>query len=353
MNREQAVIPDGFVLNSETVRHYLDQQGLLAASTKSAVRELGGGISNTVLLIEWPLEDSRDTTIATHRWIVKQSLAKLRVKDDWSADRSRILREAASIRDLRHVLGDSVPDVIYIDHKNFLFIMGAAPIGSLAWKECLLAGRSDPSVPHEAGLLLGKIITASKTEPKFATLYSDRTIFDQLRIDPYYRTTACRHPDVASTIHKLIEDSGSIRTSLVHGDYSPKNILVRNGRILLIDFEVVHWGDPAFDSAFLLNHIYLKALYRPFYKNLYLDIVEIFWAALRTTFGPCGIAEFERMTVRHIGALMLARIDGKSPVEYIRDDEIKERARHVAKRILIEEPQDLKQIAELVAEAIQ
>ncbi|MGH9455388.1 MAG: phosphotransferase family protein, partial [Terriglobia bacterium] len=172
-----------------------------------------------------------------------------------------------------------------------------------------------------------------------------------LRIDPYYRTTAGRRPDVAPAIRDLMQDSWQIRASLVHGDYSPKNILVQEGRIFLIDFEVVHWGDPAFDSGFLLNHLLLKAIYRPQFASLYLDAAGKFWNALVNGMRSADDAGFELMTVRHLGALMLARIDGKSPVEYIESEETKERVRRVAKRILLERPQHLHATFEWVVDA--
>ena len=51
------------------------------------------------------------------------------------------------------------------------------------------------------------------------------------------------------------------RSVLVHGDFSPKNLLVSGDRLVIIDCEVAWYGDPAFDLAFLLNHLCLKALY--------------------------------------------------------------------------------------------
>ncbi len=142
-------------------------------------------------------------------------------------------------------------------------------------------------------------------------------------------------------IEKLIDDSWQIRTALVHGDYSPKNLLVKGEHIFLIDFEVAHWGDPAFDAAFLLNHLFLKAFHQPRFGELYFSAAREFWAELLDGTEQTALGNFEWMTLRHLGALMLARIDGKSPVEYIRDDAVKERVRRFASRLLLESPQDL------------
>ncbi|HUY14888.1 MAG TPA: aminoglycoside phosphotransferase family protein [Terriglobia bacterium] len=331
-----------FQLTAGNAKDYLAQTGLVLPQEQISIRELGGGVSNVVLLLEWPGRPGQ-------RWVVKQSLGKLRVKDDWRSDRERIFREANSIQKLHAVLPrGSVPEVVHIDRQNFIFIMAAAPPGSATWKDLLLSGQVDSAVAAEAGKLLASIIVKSRQDPDFQKLFEDRTVFDQLRIDPYYRTTAARCPEAASALQELMRDSWQIRTALVHGDYSPKNILVLGSRIFLIDFEVVHWGDPAFDSGFLLNHLLLKAFHQPQFAEIYLDAAGAFRKALVSGMGPAGAAAFERMTVRHLGALMLARIDGKSPVEYIQNDETKGKIRIAAKRILLDPPQHLNHVFQSV-----
>ncbi len=333
---------EGFILTTENVRGCLAGCGLVQGEENISARELGGGVSNIVLLIEWPGEPGRG-------WVVKQSLGKLRVKDDWRSERSRILREAESIQALRPVLGaGAVPDVIHIDRENFLFVMTAAPPGSQTWKDLLLARRADSQVARNAGLLLAKMINASREDATLRSEFMDRTVFDQLRIDPYYRTTASRHPELQREFDELIAANHEIRTSLVHGDYSPKNMLVLGENIFLIDFEVVHWGDPSFDAAFLMNHLFLKAFHLPAVSEQFISLVHDFWNALSTALGPEATAGFEIMTLRHLGGLMLARIDGKSPAEYIQDEATKEKVRRTASRILVEGPQILEDAVDLV-----
>ncbi len=334
---------DGFLLNRENVGNYLAGRGLVSAEEEISVRELGGGVSNIVLLVEWPGNPDR-------RWVVKQSLGKLRVKDDWRSERSRIFREAEAMQLLRPVLGTAaLPEVIHVDKEKFLLVMTAAPAGSLAWKDLLLGRRGDAGVAHEAALLLARMINASRGDTNLPAKFWDRTVFDQLRIDPYYRTTASRHPELRREFDDLIRTSLEIRTSLVHGDYSPKNMLVRGESIFLIDFEVVHWGDPAFDAAFLLNHLFLKAFHQPQAQSVFVDLVHEFWHTLRKTLvdGVFGRG-FEALTVRHLGGLMLARIDGKSPVEYIQDEATKEQVRKAAIRVLVGCPATLEKATEIV-----
>jgi 5-methylthioribose kinase len=333
---------EGFLLTTDNAREYLAGRGLIQGEEEITVRELGGGVSNIVLLIGWPGEPERG-------WVVKQSLGKLRVKDDWRSERSRILREAESIQALLPVLGPgAVPGVIHIDQENFLFVMTAAPPGSLTWKDLLLARRADSRVARNAGLLLAKMINASPKDPALRTEFHDRTVFDQLRIDPYYRTTALRHPELRREFDDLIATTLQIQTSLVHGDYSPKNMLVLGGNIFLIDFEVVHWGDPSFDSAFLMNHLFLKAFHLPAVSAQFIELVYDFWNALFAALDPQAAAGFEIMTLRHLGGLMLARVDGKSPAEYIQDETTKSKVRRTASRILVEGPRTLEDAVDLV-----
>ncbi|HEV2350302.1 MAG TPA: aminoglycoside phosphotransferase family protein [Terriglobia bacterium] len=323
------------LLSPENLPAYLEGKNLVKDAKDGVVRELGGGVSNIVLLVEWPGKPER-------RWVVKQSLGKLRVKDDWRSDRNRIFREAEAIRMLRPVLGQSIPEVIHLDRSNYLYVMTAAPRGSTVWKESLLAcRRSDTAVAHDVGVLLARLISATEGEKVFKRRFGSQKNFEQLRVDPYYRTTALRHVQhhgIYRALQDLIEASSQVRFSLVHGDFSPKNILVRGRDVFLIDFEVVHWGDPSFDAGFLLNHLFLKAFHRPQFAPIYFDAVRAFWKALRIALGPDPFGGFEGMTIRHLGGLMLSRIDGKSPVEYIQDESTKEKVRKIAKGILLDPP---------------
>jgi aminoglycoside phosphotransferase (APT) family kinase protein len=328
-----------FRLTPETLGAYLVERGLASDPAELSIRELGGGVSNFVSLVEGP----------GIRWVAKQSLGKLRVKDNWTSQRERIFREAAAIKSLGSILNGAVPQVVHVDYTNFLYVMTAAPEDSVVWKRSLLGGEVSGSVAERAGRLLAAMIEASQQEPAFQELFADRTVFDELRIDPYYRTAAARCPEARDALRELIDDSWKIQNSLVHGDYSPKNMLVRDGSIFLIDFEVVHWGDPAFDSAFLLNHLMLKSFHQPRFSELYFQAARAFWQALAADLSGVQTVDFESMTVRHLGGLMLARMDGKSPVEYINDAGVKSRVRRTAIQLMAERPGSFRGALELVA----
>jgi 5-methylthioribose kinase len=301
----------------------------------SRVTELAGGVSNTVLLAE----------TAEGRLVLKQSLPQLRVEQQWLSDRSRIWREADALQTLAPFLPrGAVPEVVFRDDQNYLFAMTAAPAGAETWKAALLRGECDLTIAESIGGITAAIIANSHYSPKMQTAFGDLTVFDQLRLDPYYRTTGQRHPDLADFFSRLTESYATRRHSLVHGDWSPKNFLAGPGGVMAIDFEAIHFGDPSFDAAFLLNHLLLKAFHMPDRATALAAAAGTFWTTLRA--GMPAIADFEMHTVEHLGALLLSRMDGKSPVEYIRDEDRKRQIREFARAIITTPPRFVLEVFE-------
>jgi len=321
----------GMELNEKNAAQYLKSRGILA----QRVTELGGGISNVVLLVETD-EGS---------FILKQSLSQLRVKDKWLADRSRIFREMESMIDTSALLPKgSVPEVLWADKANYLFAMSA--IRGLCWKNELMAGRLDPAIACRAGTLLGCLISETWGSDALRAKYGDLTAFEQLRIDPYYRTIAARHPDVRAQVLSVIEEMGLRKFCLVHGDFSPKNILVLGARVALIDFEAVHFGDPSFDAAFCLSLLLLGWFYQPALRKEREQMARVFCDSIRPELPPQAVPFFEKATLRHLGCLMLARIDGKSPVEYLPEESIQDQVRVIAKELVLRCPETLEEYLE-------
>ena len=337
-----------FALTEQSAIAYLADRGMIAeASTRSAkAQALGGGVSNIVVRVSVPGE-SADL-------VLKQSLPRLRVQQEWLADRERVHREAASLRYLCGVLPNgALPQVVFDDPSNYLFVMTAAPQEGINWKDALLGGDVNEAVAAKVGMLLGTMHRCSAVHeddiPAELREFADRHCFVQLRIDPYHRATAAVHPDLADAIESEAQQMLNRRHALVHGDYSPKNIIVAgagaSAEVFLLDFEVVHLGNPIFDLAFMLNHLTMKAIHRPEWAGLYNAAARAFWSAYLATEGPGAEAgNLERQTVRQLGVLLLARMDGKSPAEYITDAGQKREARSIARAILTGE---ISTIAEL------
>ena len=236
--------------NSVELIRYLRATRRIEDAAIPAVTVLSGGVSNRTVL----LEHAHGTD-----WVLKQSLSKLRVADDWYCHPARIEREALGLQQLEKLTPGQVPSFVFEDPLNHLFAMTAVPKPHYNWKALLLAGDVNLDLCRQFGELLGRIhCPAGESINQLRRLFADLNFFDALRLEPYYRRAAARNPETAAFFDLLIDECRSIQKALVHGDFSPKNVLIHQGRLVLLDFEVIHFGDPAFDLGFSLTHLLRK-----------------------------------------------------------------------------------------------
>jgi 5-methylthioribose kinase len=343
-------------ITPENAADYLRQAGRVPSGCAVEARELGWGVSNVVLRVD---------VAGSPPIVVKQARERLRVKMHWVSRIDRIWTERAAMELLGEVLPEgTVPRALFSDEPNYLFAMSCAPDDSVVWKEQLLAAMLDAGVARRAGEVLGTIHRATRGHAALDGVLADTEVFDQLRVDPYYRTVARAHPDLAPALDALIASMGEVAPSdrcLVLGDFSPKNILVhgQGQGLTLVDFETAHAGAPAFDLGFFLSHLWLKGVRAAFagergeaflsrfdeFETLGRAFLESYTAAA----GPGAIAApdwppfSERdglryvantPSSRHLAACVLARVDGKSPVDYL-DPTAQGVARSVARRALL------------------
>ncbi len=311
-------------LNAE----YLESRGLRVRHAE----ELPGGVSNVVLMVETD----------TECLVFKQSLAKLRVAEEWLFDQKRIINERRCMEMLGDLLPGSAPQVRFVDDENFIFGMTCAPPGGELWKTALLRGDTDVAASERVGAMLGQMHARAARDPRTQTWFGDQEVFIQGRIDPYHRFTAKAHPDLAPLIEAEVARMLAHRTTLVHGDYSPKNLFVYPDRVLMLDFEVAHYGDPAFDVAFCLTHLLLKVIHFPSRRADYLRVAEAYWQGYS---GVPGLdPDVEQNTIRELACLMLARIDGKSKEDYITMEHEKQQARDLARWLFVARPAALETV---------
>lgn len=313
---------DAELLTAGTLAAYLVRRGLADQGAEIGARELGGGVSNVVLA----------ATARDGRIVVKQALARLRVRDEWLADRTRALREADALRIAGRLVPGSVPAVLDVDPEACAIAIERAPEGWRNWKDDLLAGHADPATATRLGELLAAWHVGTAGDPEVARELADGGAFEQLRVDPYYRTASTRRPELAAAFSAVIARMAETRTCLVHGDYSPKNVLVGDG-VWVLDFEVAHYGDSAFDVAFMLNHLLLKRIHVPTAGAALERCAHDFMAAYRAGL-PASLQPDEAHVVAHLGCLMVSRVDGKSPAEYL-DDAGRTVARATGSRLLV------------------
>jgi aminoglycoside phosphotransferase (APT) family kinase protein len=311
--------PDGRTTPPTAMVEFLRCSGLMTGRGDARWTPLTGGVSSDL----WRV-DTVDLTAC-----VKAALPTLRVADPWTAPVDRNAVEVAWLRFACEEAPGAVPRVLADDPHAGLFAMefldpGRHPV----WKAELMAGRVDPAAARAVGDLVGRLAAAS-TRPERREMLARRFAtdgnFHRLRIDPYLLATARRRPEVGDRLTELAERTQAMRVALVHGDVSPKNILLGPQGPVLLDAECAWWGDPAFDVAFCLNHLLLKAFAaepgeRADRAQRLSVAAAAWWSGYSGHVSWEPVADLQARAAELLPALLLARIDGKSPVEYVTAD---------------------------------
>jgi 5-methylthioribose kinase len=316
----------------------LSQMGLLGDDEQFAIARLSGGVSCDVLRIEL----KRRPPV-----VVKRALPKLRVAADWRAPPERAATEVAWIRLVAGIDPRWVPHILGEDRDRHLFAMEFLPPDKYpVWKAELAAGRIDLDFARSVGAALSRIHGATAGKADIAAAFANDSLFLALRLDPYLLFTAERHPVLGPAIRSEAQRIAAARIALMQGDISPKNILCGPDGPVFLDAETACYGDPAFDLAFCLNHFLLKSVWHPEWTD---DYARAF-AAMKDAY-LAGVAweppqAIDARTARLLPMLFLARVDGKSPVEYLTDEGDKAFVRAAAIQMIVEPPYNLELLAQ-------
>ena len=307
--------------------------GVVGPDEAPAFRPLEGGVSSNI----WRVDCEGGSVC------VKRALSRLRTEKEWHAPVSRNASEAEWMRTVAGILPDAVPRLIAEDRECGLFVMeyldpGTHPV----WKAELRDGVVSADTAALVGAALGAIHAATAGSGRIARRFANDGIFHAIRIEPYLLRTAEAHPDLGDALAGLAEaTAAATRKTLVHGDVSPKNILAGPRGPVFLDAECAWYGDPAFDVAFCLNHLLLKCIWRPRFAESYVDAFAALAAAY---FGHVDWETPSRLEARAaalLGGLMLARVDGASPVEYLVAEADRDRVRRAARAALRDPPETL------------
>jgi tRNA A-37 threonylcarbamoyl transferase component Bud32 len=294
-------------MDTNEVRAHLSRRGM-TPEPAPRVTTLTGGVSAAVQLVE-----SGD-----NRWVVKQALPQLLVAAEWRATPRRALTEAAALRLVGEITPANVPVLLDVDEDHYVLVMTAAPKETVDWRSSLLNGDGDAEsvtlIAHGLGRVLGAWHRATWQRDDVARQFDDDAVFDQLRLTPFHRTVHGLHPQLSSSLSTCIDELETVRECLVHGDFSPKNVLVGPDLLWVIDFEVARFGAAVFDLAFLGHHLALKAIVGPHPADLLAASYVEFTAGYRTQMDHSPRLDHLGW---HIAALMLARVDGISPAGYL------------------------------------
>lgn len=290
-----------------------------------ATTPLTGGVSSRI----WKVEGGGKA------FCVKQALGRLKVEAQWCAPVERNGFEVRWYEVAGRVAPGSAPRVWWHDDERMFFVMEYLdPSSHELWKEKLMAGRVERRDAVEVGRVLGRIHAAAAGDPDVAARFPRTDIFHAIRLEPYLLATGARHPDLAPRFEALCRDTAATRPTLIHGDVSPKNILIGPAGPVFLDAECACMGDPAFDIAFCLNHMLLKCLWRPSATTRYLDCFAALAEAYLASVDWEKRDGLEARAAALLPALFLARIDGKSPAEYVTDEDDRDKVRRCARGLL-------------------
>jgi 5-methylthioribose kinase len=317
---------------------YLKNRGLIRPGERPRVRTLAGGVSSRVVLL---------TRRSGESWVLKQALPKLRVPVDWFSSPERVHREAAALRWLAD-LDIRVPTLRFEDRTHHVLAMDAVPEPHENWKTMLLAGRLETRHVDDFAKILANIHTRSFARlAEITVAFDDRSYFESLRIEPYYLYTADQVPAARTFLSEVVESTRANRHCLVHGDFSPKNVLIHDDQLVLLDHEVAHFGDPAFDIGFSMAHLLSKANHLSEYRDRFKQAALRYWATYwqRARLNPWA-AELQERVVRSVLACLLARVAGRSRLEYLSDAE-RNRQQLVVLRLIAEPPPGVRELVSL------
>lgn len=304
----------------------LRRMGLIKGGERPRLIALGGGVSSDIFRVQ----------LASGPICIKRALPRLKVKTEWSAPVERSRWEVKWMRTAGRVVPESVPEILGEDAATGLFAMTYLPSDDYpVWKALLRDGTIDPGMAAKAARRIARIHAATAGRDEIAVGFATDHIFYPIRLEPYLLATATVHPDCADRLVFLARQTGATKRALVHGDVSPKNILLGPRGPVFLDAECAWYGDPAFDLAFCLNHMLLKCLWRPQWRERYLECFDMLVGAYLSLVNWEPRAAIETRTAHLLPGLFLGRVDGRSPVEYLTDDNAKDRVRRVAKRLLL------------------
>ncbi|MBI1348366.1 phosphotransferase [bacterium] len=303
-------------LTAENAVDYLRKLGQTPTDTEAIATPLAWGVSNLVLRIDGPTQPSI---------VLKQSQPQLRTKIEWLSRCERIYREADVLRATAPLLPDgAIPRVLFEDREHYVLGLEAIRADHVVWKAALLQNHLDLNVARTLGAYLGTIHRQTAGRSDLLPDASDWSLFDELRIDPFYRWIARVHSCLQPAVDRLLSDMAAHRVCLVLADFSPKNVLVHADGVSLVDFETGHYGDPAFDLGFFLSHLLLKSLRGRAHQHDWQRLIIAFWNSYRETVDHHpNVTVMSTATsaraVAHLAGCLLARVDGKSPVDYLNE----------------------------------
>ena len=325
------------MLDEGSVIPYLTQRKLLQGELvlgNATVEVLTGGVSCVVLAVA-----SNEREI-----VVKQALPELKTKAKWVADQRRAIVEADAMRVYQSITPDSVPELLDCDEANFTLTMSRLPNTCTNWKQDMLEGRIHPEMGEKLGKILAQWHNETAVNAAIKAKFMEGELFEQLRVSPFYRAVADKNPNLLQVINSLIKEITTEKIALVHGDFSPKNILATPDHSpIVLDFEVAHTGNPVFDLGFICAHLLCKTIRtdNSAEKDALIATATNFLNGYRQS---CNLAIADSLP-QHVALIALARVEGVSPVNYL-DESAQRELVAITKSALLDSTMTFEQLFE-------
>ncbi len=315
-------------MRPSVISEFLKKAGLGAPAS---IQPLSGGVSSDIWRVDLP----------TGPICVKRALPRLRVAQLWEAPVERNRYERLWLQSAAAAAPGAAPKVLAWDDALGLFAMEYLDFP--AWKSVLRAGAAEATFAAAVGQALAAIHGATAGRADVRVRFPTDAIFHAIRLEPYLLATARQHPDLAARLTALAKRTADAKRCLVHGDVSPKNILVTPRGPVFLDAECAWYGDPAFDLAFCLNHMFLKCVWVPQSRSGFLICFDALSSAYLSRVHWESPAALEARAASLLPGLLLGRVDGKSPVEYL-DEAQRARVRGIARQLLAHPVDTLKEL---------
>ena len=308
------------------------------------IEPLTGGVSSDIFKV----------TSCGRTMAVKRALPKLKVAAEWHAPVERNLYEVAWLEAAGRAIPGAVPKMLASDPQHGLFAMTYLdPAAHPVWKALLRDGKADPAFAATVGERIAEVHAATAGDSGTAAAFATDHIFHPIRLEPYLEATARKHPALTEPLMRLSRETLATKRALVHGDVSPKNILEGPQGPIFLDAECAWYGDPGFDLAFCLNHLLLKCLWNRPAAPAFLAAFDALAGAYLSRVSWEAPGEVEARAARLLPGLFLARIDGKSPVEYVTEESHRDLVRATATPLILEPPRTLQDIRRAWSESLR
>jgi aminoglycoside phosphotransferase (APT) family kinase protein len=306
---------------------FLREARLAGPDERPRAEALSGGVSSDI----WRVDLAAGTVC------VKRALARLRVAQNWEAPVERNSFEYEWYRVAAAAAPGAVPRVL-AQGKGLFAMEFLHPARHPVWKDQLRRGHADADFAAKVGAILAAVHGATAGRAEVAQRFATDAIFHAIRLEPYLVASALKHPDLKEPLLALVERTAQTRLALVHGDVSPKNILAGPAGPVFLDAECAWYGDPAFDLAFCLNHLLLKCLWVPQATARFLGCFDALAGSYLNAVAWESPAALEARAASLLPGLLLARVDGKSPVEYLGQEAEKDHVRRFARGFIQHPP---------------